>query len=689
MLAGTLVLLQYLIPLVHGWIEVQRGAAQLFDFDREALQLEIIVPVNTQGVVDLWFADQRSPFDSGIGWNIPEYRFTVTDCGEIDIPVDPLVSTDNGYQSHVFSTDNGYQYHVTEDKYHVYTYQYHVNGDQYHDDGYQYHDDGYQFHDDGYQFDDNGYQYDGYQYDDYRVPYTSKPEPPTRLRYRSEPRPQGKARTSFPVMWAIVKSSYKLEIFAEGKPIYTMLKSEANPLCRNRWWSKDNHFTFITVSMDDNATVRYRILKESMCPPSHPYVYDSGYHCCTKYTGGICDDEMSRFVPCCPTGKSLECKEPPCNDYVYSDVMGIQGKLSDLQECVHGKYDYYGSMYRGKITHSASMVPCINWHLTPAITHTDFDDDMGLTLTRECRNPDLDEKGPWCYITATSNGDLIKEACDVAYCDGSTEEEFEESLREPLQGTEQPGEEEFEVVLLRLSQPTMLSQQTLGYHGPEDAIDGDFDTFALHTPGFGSWEAAISCDENREYSVTRVVVYTHSAFLFASGMDDYNLMITLEALDQLGTGTMGLVCEAVSGDDVSLDERKEFKCEKRFLSPRKVFVSLLFQENRSMAIREVEVYGQLAPTGETPEPKLMVDRSDSLLLIDPYFESKGHTDEQKEDQETEETTQKPSLEELKAGKFKLRFEMDWKNKKINRMYLTENTNTIDKWENPHLRFGDL
>ena len=75
MLAGTLVLLQYLIPLVHGWIEVQRGAAQLFDFDREALQLEIIVPVNTQGVVDLWFADQRSPFDSGIGWNIPEYRY--------------------------------------------------------------------------------------------------------------------------------------------------------------------------------------------------------------------------------------------------------------------------------------------------------------------------------------------------------------------------------------------------------------------------------------------------------------------------------------------------------------------------------------------------------------------------------------------------------------------------------------
>ena len=75
MLVVTLVLLQYFVFPVHGWVEVERGSAQRFDLDHEALELEITVPVNTNGIVDIHFGDGVAPSNNVIGWNVPEYRY--------------------------------------------------------------------------------------------------------------------------------------------------------------------------------------------------------------------------------------------------------------------------------------------------------------------------------------------------------------------------------------------------------------------------------------------------------------------------------------------------------------------------------------------------------------------------------------------------------------------------------------
>ena len=75
MLVVTLVLLQYLVLSVYGWVEVERGLAQRFDLNHEALELEIMVPLNTNGIVDIHFGDGVAPSNNVIGWNIPEYRY--------------------------------------------------------------------------------------------------------------------------------------------------------------------------------------------------------------------------------------------------------------------------------------------------------------------------------------------------------------------------------------------------------------------------------------------------------------------------------------------------------------------------------------------------------------------------------------------------------------------------------------
>ena len=522
---------------------------------------------------------------------------------------------------------------------------------------------------------------------------------PTRMHYAINP----EARSSFPTKWVVVKTSQKIEIYTTGELFYQILKSEANPLCKEMWWGADRYFRYMTVSEADTATVRYRPLRESMCPPSHPYVFDSGYRCCTSYTGPACDVGMSSLTECCATGKILECKEPPCHNYVYSDLEGIQSKLSSLDGCIHPVYDFYGVQYRGgslKSTTSGLDI-CIDWHRTPAITGTEFDNDMGLTSPGECRNPDLEESGPWCYILHELTGELVKEACNVLYCDKDTQEDFEEFL---LQAEEEQPDEEIEEVLLRLSQPIMSSQFTLGFHGAGDAIDGDFNTFALAQIGFSTWEAAISCVESDEFSVTRIVVYLHSTFraMYAYGDEPDPLgdemMVTLETLDAAGTGTMGVIC-TVSVDNLMdelhpLNERKEFVCPDD-VKATKVFLSHLFQEHKHLAIREVEVYGKLTPLLlDFPEPHLMIDPSQFIVLDTPpefrddsdvnreeeswTFIDENYNQEQERNEESEDTTRKPSLEELQDGLFKLKFEVDLKNKRIKRIYLTENLDTWDQ-----------
>ena len=456
----------------------------------------------------------------------------------------------------------------------------------------------------------------------------------------------------------------------------------------------------MTVSEADTATVRYRPLRESMCPPSHPYVFDSGYRCCTSFTGPACEPGMSSFTECCASGKTLECKEPPCHYYVYNDIEGIQSKLSSLHRCIHPVYDYYGVQYRGSTIQSRNFGTCVDWNRTPAMTDTEFDDDLRLTSTGACRNPDLDENGPWCYVMNELTGDLVKEPCNIAYCDKDTQENFEELL---LQTEEvQPEEEESEDFLLRLSLPILTSQFTLGFHGAIDAIDGDFNTFALAHPGYSSWEAAISCVESEDFSVTRVVVYLHSAFhLDMYGVEPdplgEEIMVALEIPDSTGTGTMGVVCTISLEnylDELNylLNERKEFKCPSNSQAT-KVHLSQLFQQEKQMAIREVEVYGQLVPSrSDLPSPDKIINPSDYVVIEPPpefmetvrnFEESLIYIDENSpsyilgiqeegEDQEREDATMKPTLQELQDGLYKLRIEMDLKNKRIKKIHLTPN-----------------
>ena len=435
--------------------------------------------------------------------------------------------------------------------------------------------------------------------------------------------------------WAILKTDEKIEIYGDGKVTRTVFRYGSNQKCQDTWWGAKKPMRFFKVSEEDTVTARYRALKESMCPPTYPFVYNFGLSCCKsdhnekgagldikkadskdQYLNDFvvpCDSGPLQFdTYCCAGGKFTNCKEPPCTDYVYHDLEDAQ----HIRSCRHRKYDPYGTKVSQKWRKSYSGRPCARWSDISAPEH--WDDHMGLGFTNVCKNPDLDEKGPWCYVRSDFEEKLVMESCNVPFCTEETEDDFTDidDVIQPTdeaeeRGSEGPGSSRGGTEineLMRLYHPTLSEEYTFGYHGGVDAIDGNFSTFAF---GFSdithvTFEAWFSYDRRGSFVVHQVVVYTHAAFQdtsnYKSSYYDEGLEVILYSDNP--NKYSPVLCR---GDKFKPGhERYVFICDLGHFRGKAFRSSGVAITNANipgfpLALREVEVYGYPAATAQSEE----------------------------------------------------------------------------------------
>ena len=396
-----------------------------------------------------------------------------------------------------------------------------------------------------------------------------------------------------------------------------------------------------------------------------------------------CENEQLQYhnpESCCGEGNFIQCKEPPCMDYVYQDLVETQ----EIRYCRDRKYDPYGVKFRGEWNKDGA---CVEWRQTPLSQGDPFDWEMGLN-SNNCRNPDQDDKGPWCFVMDKSSHQLQKETCYVPYCDFFTasdaphtnlkptepteEEELEEGEGRKGTGGEEEKEDEEERAL-QLFHPYLSSEYTLGYHGAQDAIDGNFDTFAHSDDMLSSFEAWLSFDKDQDFFVRKVIVYTHSAFqdrywqsmYYEGGLD---VSLWSNNPDNL----LADVFCSISPYILRL-EKYEFTCSNHnFLKTpvKKVVITNRYGAEYPVVMREVEVYGSpysldMDPSIDpSPDPDTFIeppmssfhaDMEPLILLVDP-------------EEPPTETDSDSTIKELRLdSSLKLNVEMDLKRKVVRKI----------------------
>ena len=84
------------------------------------------------------------------------------------------------------------------------------------------------------------------------------------------------------------------------------------------------------------------------------------------------------------------------------------------------KASVIGNTFLGNLTKTRSGKPCQRWDQFTKdyrrITENNFPESSIKDAGRNCRNPDDDPVGPWCYTGA----EVIEwEYCDIPLCQGS------------------------------------------------------------------------------------------------------------------------------------------------------------------------------------------------------------------------------------------------------------------------------
>lgn len=241
---------------------------------------------------------------------------------------------------------------------------------------------------------------------------------------------------------------------------------------------------------------------------------------------------------------------------------------------------------------SISRQPCMPWLETEQSTgdHA-YNEALGI-LGRECRNPDQDKLGPWCYAEKLIDDTVVitKDRCVIPECTEITNI----GPQIPILAT-RPPPPLFTVPpdnALRLYNPYSPSQAMIGYYGPEKAIDGDFLTFLLTEPLFGQFTATLSPDDSsRVYIISKIVVYTVNVLL---PNDDVAPYFTDQLLVGVGPEDDGNYryqpCEGMINHPYR--ERYVFDCNGGVAT--KIFIAPPFNSFAPLALREVEVYGREA-----------------------------------------------------------------------------------------------
>lgn len=88
-----------------------------------------------------------------------------------------------------------------------------------------------------------------------------------------------------------------------------------------------------------------------------------------------------------------------------------------------------GMEYGGSIKRTTAGKKCLKWNKKRSKVRIDnevvsrdkfhqslFPDESTAYANKNCRNPDSDPGGPWCFVEGTNKGEVEKEYCDVPFC---------------------------------------------------------------------------------------------------------------------------------------------------------------------------------------------------------------------------------------------------------------------------------
>lgn len=85
--------------------------------------------------------------------------------------------------------------------------------------------------------------------------------------------------------------------------------------------------------------------------------------------------------------------------------------LTDLRKC---KLTHLGLEYTGDIKRTESGISCQSWTQSPSnFTNEMFPDYTIVKANDNCRNPNKNPEGLWCY---TTNPEVLDEVCDIPIC---------------------------------------------------------------------------------------------------------------------------------------------------------------------------------------------------------------------------------------------------------------------------------
>ncbi|KAF6114449.1 hypothetical protein HJG60_010449 [Phyllostomus discolor] len=164
---------------------------------------------------------------------------------------------------------------------------------------------------------------------------------------------------------------------------------------------------------------------------------------CKNLEENYCRNPDKESAPWCYTTNSdvrwEHCSIPSCSsspgseDQLESPVPPEQTPV--VQECYHGN----GESYRGTSSTTVTGKKCQSWSSMTPHRHTKTPEiypNAGLTMNY-CRNPDGDDKGPWCF---TTDPRVRWEFCNLKKCSGTQESTPNTPPQAQVPSTENPEE---------------------------------------------------------------------------------------------------------------------------------------------------------------------------------------------------------------------------------------------------------
>ena len=399
------------------------------------------------------------------------------------------------------------------------------------------------------------------------------------------------------LIWTILVNDKIISITVLGKTVLELTNlASYGALCVRDWVG--TNLDAVQFSMGDDTGSRFfRPLEDSsMCPASYPYVFLMGTKCCavgkegnsnnTSF-GELCDGgDISWESVCCEDNRNITCPNPPCIANIF-----LRDMKGDPLNCLDVEGDPAGIQYRGHADISENGAPCLPWS-----------DDKFLPLDERgylhnyCRNNGSEDR-PWCYIAHTTDDFDLIGYCGIPKCINGLSPRDVSTM--DIDGVVLSNYFKPHVLLapnpqrIRLHHPVMSSRYVLGYHDAGDALDGNYDTFALTDRASSYFKAKFSESGREQYFIHNVTVHFH-IFVHDNQLAypnlEHGMVVVLN--NKIRRDSFDFYCE----DHLfkyATDHYYNFctHTKKRAVTGLEIRNLITTEQKLPLAIREIEVYG--------------------------------------------------------------------------------------------------